>query len=41
VPMKMEQTEGSETSAHKIQTAWNYPEESIRRSECGGSLKSR
>jgi len=29
-PMKMEQTECSETSAHKIQTPGNYPEESIR-----------
>ena len=29
-PMKMEQTECSETSAYKIQTPGNYPEESIR-----------
>jgi len=29
-PMKMEQTECSETSAHKIQTPGNYPEESIQ-----------
>jgi hypothetical protein len=28
-PMKMEQTECSETSAYKIQTPGNYPEESI------------
>jgi hypothetical protein len=29
-PMKMEQTESSETSAYKIQTPGNYPEESIQ-----------
>jgi len=28
--MKMEQTECSETSAYKIQTLGNYPEESIQ-----------
>ena len=28
--MKMEQTEWSETSAYKIQTPRNYPEESIQ-----------
>jgi len=28
--MKMEQTEFSETSAYKIQTPGNYPEESIQ-----------
>jgi hypothetical protein len=28
-PTKMEQTECSETSAYKIQTPGNYPEESI------------
>jgi len=41
--MKMEQTECSETSAYKIQihTPGNYPEESIRHSEHGASLKSR
>jgi len=39
--MKMEQTECSETSAYKIQTPWNYPEESIQHSEQGESLKSR
>ena len=40
-PMKMEQTECSETLAYKIQTPGNYPEESILRSEHGESLKSR
>jgi len=39
--MKMEQTECSETSAYKIQTPGNYPEESIQHSEQGESLKSR
>jgi len=34
-------TECSETSAYKIQTSGNYPEESIRRSEHSESLKSR
>jgi hypothetical protein len=29
--MKMEQTERYETSAHKIQTPGNYPEESMQR----------
>jgi len=29
-PMKMEQIECSETSAYKIQTSGNYPEESIQ-----------
>ena len=29
LPMKMEETECSETSAYKIQTLGNYPEESI------------
>jgi hypothetical protein len=29
-PVKMEQTECSETSAYKIQTPGNYPEESIQ-----------
>jgi hypothetical protein len=38
-PMKMEQTECSETSAYKIQTSGNYPEESIQHSEHGESLK--
>ena len=40
-PMKMEQTECSETLAYKIQTLENYPEESIQHSEHGESLKSR
>jgi hypothetical protein len=40
-PMKMEQTECPETSAYKIQTPGNYPEESIQHSEQGESLKSR
>jgi len=31
LPMKMEQTECSETSAYKIQTPGNYHEESIQR----------
>ena len=30
LPMKMEQTGCSETSAYKIQTPGNYPEESIQ-----------
>jgi len=30
LPMKMEQTECSETSAYKIQAPVNYPEESIQ-----------
>jgi len=29
-PMKVEQTEGSETSAYKIQMPGNYPEENIQ-----------
>ena len=40
-PMKIEQTECSETLAYKIQTPGNYPEESIQHSEHGESLKSR
>jgi hypothetical protein len=40
-PIKMEQTECSETSAYKIQTPGNYLEESIQHSEQGESLKSR
>ena len=39
--MKMEQIKCSETSAYKIQTPGNYPEESIQHSEHGESLKSR
>ena len=34
-------TECSETSAYKIQTPGNYPEESIQHSEQGESLKSK
>jgi hypothetical protein len=39
--MKMEQTGCSETSADKIQTPVNYPEENIQHSEHGQNLKSR
>jgi hypothetical protein len=39
--MKMEQTERSETLAFKLQTLVNHPEESIRHSEHGDSLKTR
>ena len=39
LPMKMEQC--SETSAYKIQTPGNYPEENIQHTEHGESLKSR
>ena len=41
LPMKMEQTECSETSAYKIQTPGNYPEENIQHTEHGESLISR
>jgi len=41
LPMKMEQIECSETSAYKIQTPGNYPEENIQHTEHGESLKSR
>ena len=41
LPMKMEQTECSETSAYKIQMPGNYPKESIQHTEHGESLKSR
>jgi hypothetical protein len=37
----MEQTECSETSAYKIQTPGNYPEENIQHTEHGESLKSK
>jgi len=37
----MEHTECSETSAYKIQTPGNYPEENIQHTEHGKSLKSR
>jgi len=39
--MKMEQTECSETSAYKIQTPGNHPQERIQSSEHGESFKSR
>jgi hypothetical protein len=39
--MKMEQTECSETLEFKLQTPRNNPEESIRHSKHGESLKSR
>jgi hypothetical protein len=35
LPIKMEKTECSEMSAHKIQMPGNYPEESIQHSEHG------
>jgi hypothetical protein len=38
--MKMEQTECSETSAHKIQTPGNQPKESTQHLEHGESFKS-
>jgi hypothetical protein len=37
--MKMEQTECSETSAYKIQTPGNYPEENIQHTEHGESFE--
>ena len=37
--MKMELTECSETSAHKIQTPGNYPKERIQHSEHGESFE--
>jgi hypothetical protein len=37
--MKMEQTECLETSAYKVQTPGNYPEENIEHTEHGESLK--
>jgi len=40
LPMKMEQTECSETSAYKLQTPGNYPKESTQHTEHGESLKS-
>jgi hypothetical protein len=39
--MKMEQTECTETSAYKIQTPGNYPEENIQDTEHGENLKSK
>jgi hypothetical protein len=41
LPIKMEWTDCSETLAYKIQMPGNYPEESIKYSEHGESLKSR
>jgi hypothetical protein len=38
--MKREQVECSETSAYKIQTPGNHPEENIQHTEHGESLKS-
>jgi len=38
-PMKVTQTECSETSGHKIRTPGNYPEESINHSEHNENLK--
>jgi hypothetical protein len=40
LPMKMERTECSETSAYKTQTLGNCPEENIQHTEHGESLKS-
>jgi len=37
----MKQTECSETSAYKIQTPGNYPEENIQHTEHSEGLKSR
>jgi hypothetical protein len=39
--MKMELIECSETSAYKIQTPGNHPEENIQHTEHGESLKSK
>jgi hypothetical protein len=39
--MKMEDIECSETSAYKIQTPGNHPEENIQHAEHGESLKSK
>ena len=39
--MKMEHTECPETSAYKIYTPGNYPEENIQHTEHGESLKLR
>ena len=41
LPAYEDGTEYSETSAYKIQTPGNYPEESIQHSKQGESLKSR
>jgi hypothetical protein len=37
----MEHTECSETTAYKLQTPANHPEESVQHSKHGESLKSR
>jgi hypothetical protein len=39
--VQMEQTDCSKTSAHKLKTPVNQPEESIQHSEHGDSLQSR
>jgi len=39
LPVKMEKTVFSETSAYKIQTPGTYPEENIQHTEHGESLK--
>jgi len=39
MPMKMEETECSETSAYNFQTPENYPKEGIQHTEQGESLK--
>jgi hypothetical protein len=41
VGMKMEHTECSETSAYKIHTSGNYPEEIVQHLEHGENLKLR
>jgi hypothetical protein len=41
LPAYEDGTDRSETSAYKIQTPGNYPEESIQHSEHGKSFKSR
>jgi hypothetical protein len=41
LPMKMEETECSETSAYKLQTPRYYPKEIIQTTEHGERLKSR
>jgi hypothetical protein len=41
LPKKMEQTERSKMSAHKIEMPGNNPEENIQHSEHSKSLKSR
>jgi len=41
LPAYEDGTECSETSAYKIQTPGNYPEENVQHTEHGESLKSR